>query len=56
LKVDDEGDDEDPRDFKSGMESSQCVCQVDMCVSVVDLHIMRERLNYWELQRTAIVR
>jgi hypothetical protein len=26
LKVDDEGDDEDPTGFKSDLESSQCVC------------------------------
>ncbi len=25
------------------------VCQVDVFVNVVDLHIMREHLNYWEL-------
>jgi hypothetical protein len=42
LKVDEERDDEDIKGFKSGLESSQCV-------SVVDLHIMREHPNYWEL-------
>ncbi len=26
LKVDDKGDDEDLKGFKSGLESSQCVC------------------------------
>jgi hypothetical protein len=31
----------------------QCVCRVDMYVSVVDLHIMREHPNYWELRRIA---
>ncbi len=52
LKVDDEGDDEDLRGFKSGLESFPCVCQVDLCENVVNLHITREHLNYWELQRT----
>jgi hypothetical protein len=26
-----------------------CVCRIDLCVSVIDLHIMKEHLNYWEL-------
>jgi hypothetical protein len=29
-----------------------CVCQVDLCVNVVHLHIMREHPPYWELQKT----
>jgi hypothetical protein len=29
-----------------------CVCRVDLCVNVVELHIMREHPNYWELRRT----
>jgi len=55
LKVDDEGDDEDPRDFKIGVESFQCVCLGLMCVCVVDMHIMREQPNYSEFRRIAIV-
>jgi hypothetical protein len=55
LKVDDEGDDEDPRDFKSGVESFQCVCLRLIRVCVVDMHIMREQPNYSEFQRIAIV-
>jgi hypothetical protein len=27
-----------------------CMCWVDLCVNVVNLHIMREHPNYWELQ------
>ncbi len=55
MKVDDEGDDEDPRDFKSGVESFQCVCLRLIRVCVVDMHIMREQPNYSEFQRIAIV-
>jgi hypothetical protein len=53
LKVDDERDDEDFKGLKNGLESSQCVCWVDLCENVVDLHIMRKHLNYnyWELQK-----
>jgi hypothetical protein len=41
------GDDENLRDPKSGQKSfSICVCQVDMYVSVVGLHIMREHFDY----------
>jgi len=29
-----------------------CVCYVDLCVNVVDLHIMKEHLNYRELWKT----
>jgi hypothetical protein len=32
LEVDVEGDDEDLRGFKSGLESFQCVCVGLMCV------------------------
>ncbi len=32
LKVDDEGDDEDLKGFKSGLKSSQCVCVELICV------------------------
>ncbi len=46
LKVDDEGDDEDFKGLKNDLESFQCVRQVDLCENVVDLHIMREHLNY----------
>jgi hypothetical protein len=46
LKVDDEGDDENLRGLKSGLKSSPCVCQVDLCENVVDMHIMKEHLNY----------
>ncbi len=46
FEVDGEGDDEDLRGPKSGLESSQCVCQVDLCVNVIDLQIMRKHLNY----------
>ncbi len=28
------------------------MCRVDLCVNVVDLHIMRQHFNYWELQET----
>jgi hypothetical protein len=71
LKVDDKGDDENLRGFKSGLESFQCVrvgmmcvsrrsvcervCGVHVCVKVVDLHVMRKHLNYWELWKTVIV-
>jgi len=30
---------------------STCVYQFDLCVNVVELHITREHLNYWELQK-----
>ncbi len=33
-----------------------CVCQVDLCVNVVDLHIMRKHFNYRELRRTVTFR
>ncbi len=46
LKVDDEEDDEDLKGFKSGLESSQCVCQVDLCENVVNIHIMKKHPNY----------
>jgi hypothetical protein len=49
LKVDDKRDDEDFRDLKNGLKSSQCVCRVDLCENVVDMHIMREHPNYCEL-------
>ncbi len=53
MKVDDEGDDhEDLRGFKNGLEFSQYVCQVDLCVNVVDLPIMKKHPNYWELRKT----
>jgi hypothetical protein len=43
----DKGDDENLRGLKSGQKSfSICVCWVDMYVSVVGLHIMREHLDY----------
>jgi len=29
-----------------------CVYWVDLCVIIVDLHIMGKHLNYWELQKT----
>jgi len=35
LKVDDKGDDENPRGLKSNMESSQCVCVKLICVWVL---------------------
>ncbi len=38
MKVNDGGDDEDPRGLKNNREYSQCVCRVELCVSVVDLH------------------
>jgi hypothetical protein len=56
LKVDDKGDDEDPRDLKINEKSSQCVCELELCVNVVDLHIMRKYPNHWELQKIVIVR
>jgi hypothetical protein len=46
LNIDDQGHDEDLRGFKNGLKSFQCVCQVDLCVNVVDMPIMREHLNY----------
>jgi hypothetical protein len=55
LKVDDEGDDEDLRGLKSNLQYFQCVCQVDLCVNVVDLHIMREHPNYYELRKIVTV-
>jgi hypothetical protein len=27
------------------------VCQVDSCVNVIDLHIMKEHPNYWKFQK-----
>jgi hypothetical protein len=30
---------------------SMCVCQVDLCENVFDLHIMRVHPNYWELRK-----
>jgi hypothetical protein len=33
-----------------------CVCQVDLCVNVVDLHIMRKHLYYLEFRRTVTFR
>jgi hypothetical protein len=49
LKVNDERNDEDLRDFKSSLESFQCVCWVDLCVNVVvDMHIMRKHPHYRE--------
>jgi hypothetical protein len=45
LKVDDERDDEDIYGVKSGLESFQCVCWVDLCENVVDLHIMKKDFN-----------
>jgi len=35
---------------------SMFVCWVNFYVSVVDVHIMKEHPNYWELKKTAIVR
>ncbi len=32
-----------------------CVCRVDLCANVVDLHIMRKHPNYWELWKIIIV-
>jgi len=32
-----------------------CVCQVDLCVNFVDLHIMKKHLNYWELWKIVTV-
>jgi hypothetical protein len=55
LEVDDNGDDENPRGFKSGLKFSQCVCQIDLYLSVVGLYIVKKHLNYWELWKTVIV-
>jgi hypothetical protein len=33
-----------------------CVCKVDLCVNVVDMHIMRKHPNYWELPKTITFR
>jgi hypothetical protein len=53
----DKGDDENLRDLKSGYKSfSICVCRVDLYVSVIGLYFMRKYLDYWELQKIAIVR
>ncbi len=30
--------------------------RVDLCVNVIDLHIMREHPNYWDLRRTVTIR
>jgi hypothetical protein len=51
LKIDDKRDDEDLKGLKSGLEFSQCVCQVDLCENVVDMHIMKEHHNYWEFRK-----
>jgi len=52
----DKGDDENLRSFENNHKSFLiCVCQVDMYVSVIGLHFMREYPNYWELWRIAIV-
>jgi hypothetical protein len=32
-----------------------CVCWVDLCVSVIDMHIMEEHPNLWELWRTVTI-
>jgi hypothetical protein len=46
----DKGDDENLRGLKSSQKSfSICVCRVDLYVSVIGLHIIREHLDYWEL-------
>ncbi len=46
----DKGDDESFKGLKSGQNSfSICVCWVNLYVSVVGLHIMREHPDYWEL-------
>ncbi len=46
----DKGDDENLRSFENNHKSFLiCVCQVDMYVSVIGLHFMREYPNYWEL-------
>ncbi len=29
--------------------------RVDLCVNVIDLHIVREHPNYWDLQRTITI-
>jgi len=39
LKVDDEGDDEDFKVLKSGMESFQCVCVMLICVWMLLIYI-----------------
>jgi hypothetical protein len=51
------GDDENLRGFKNNHKSfSICVYWVDLYVSVVGLHIMKEHPDYWELRRTTIGR
>ncbi len=53
LKVYDKGDNEDPRGSQERSEFlSMCVCQIELCVSAIDLHIMREYPIYQELRRT----
>jgi hypothetical protein len=43
----DKAGDENLKGLKSDKKSfSICVCRVDLYVSVVDLHIMREQLDY----------
>jgi hypothetical protein len=51
----DKGDIENLRGLKNIQKSfSICACWVDLYVSIVGLHIMKENLDYWELQRTTI--
>ncbi len=46
----DKGDDENFRGLKSGQKSfSMCACWVDLYVSVLGLHFIREYPDYWEL-------
>jgi hypothetical protein len=33
-----------------------CVCRVDLCVNVVDLHIMKEHPHYQEFRKTVTCR
>jgi hypothetical protein len=52
LKVNDEGHNEDLKGLKNSLESFNVCVLGDLCVNIVDLHIMGKHLNYWELQRT----
>jgi hypothetical protein len=53
----DKGDDENLRGLKNCQKPfSIFVCWVDLYVSVVGLHIMRDHPNYRELRKTIIGR
>jgi hypothetical protein len=48
----DNGDDEKLKGFKSDQKSfSMCVCWVDLYVSVVGLHFVKEYLDYWNSKK-----